>query len=260
MIWTAGKGGVYDNTNTRPNSITMGWSPNNGVSPAQLVIAIAPLINGTTSEMHVWFYRAPTPNYTVTEALLTPFHITKMGFTDGNWSYINAGGNGSIIKSVLSAHSNGNPVEAIFEFANLIYSSDHGQYQIILPLATNINYVGLNYAMTELNLPARFEFYGGVPANIQVYLSDRNQTTSSYLAYSVEALQPFFSSKTPLRELAYELPADNPAPVVIGFTNLDDTETYQQLQNLGFLLLGIGIPLAVSTAFEFGKEKSKSLK
>ncbi|MDE1852586.1 MAG: hypothetical protein KGI38_02430 [Thaumarchaeota archaeon] len=256
-IWVSGNEGVIDHTNTGGNSIKMGWSPNNGVFPAELVIALAPLVDGAKSEMIVWFYHASHPNYTVTEALLTPFVITKMIPRDGNWSFANAGDNGSIIKTVLSADSGENPVEAYFEFTNLVYSSDHGQYQIILPLSGGVNNLGLRPAITKLNLSNNFDFYGGVPTIVQVYLSDQDQITSSYPAYSVEAPQPFFSSTTPLKEVYYELPAGNSAPVVIGFTNLDDIDNYQRSQNLGFLLLGIGIPLAVSSAFEFEKERSE---
>lgn len=247
---------MADNTKPMANSIKLGWAPNNGVFPAELVISLAPLINGTTSEMLVWFYHQTPLNYAVTEGLLTPFYITKLTPLGGQWSFANEDGNGSIIKTVLPAGSTENPLEADVEFTNLLYSSDHGQYQLYFPLSSRVNEFQLYSALSKLNM-SNFGFYGHVPTILQIYLSDRYEITNSYPAYKVESPEVSFKTNTPLQEVYYELPADNSAPVVISYTNPEEVENYQMSQNIGFLLIGLGVPTAIASVFEFLKEKSK---
>lgn len=256
-IWYSGAHGVVDNTNPTANSIDMGWAPNNGVPPVDLVISMAPLINGTsTSEMLVFFYHGSHPNYTVTEGLLLPFYITKMRNLSGDWSYANAGDNGSIIKAVLPATSNENPVEVYVEFTHLLYSSSHGLYQLYFPMQSRVNNFQLYSALSKLNM-SNFGFYGDVPTIFQIYISDRYQITNSYPAFKVESPEVGFKSDTPLQEVYYDLQANNTGPVVLSYNDPNEVIGYQTYQNFGFLLIGLGVPTTISSSFELFKERTR---
>jgi hypothetical protein len=192
--------------------------------------------------------------------MLLPYHITNgYGYDQGDWSYANSGNNGSIIKVVVDPAKQGRIIrtQAYFDLTDVTYTADHGQYRLYLPLTEGISFVNVRSALSALNASNALEFGQAAQLYFDLQTSDRNAITGSIPPFSLVNPESLFRSNYPLQQVEYNMTANHYSSIILSYTNSDDVDFYQLLQNVAFLLLGVGIPLTVGSAVDFSKERAR---
>ena len=195
-------------------------------------------------------------------SMLTPFWITNiLGEDSGesgldgltaNWSFHNVSNNASIIQYSVQPIGDcsvipcAGPIDASFTvaFNHLLFVDDHGKYTAIIPFE---GYPFRTVKMLPLTFSTLVDLTNKVNFNNE--FRDKQIITGSTPPYSYAC----FSYGLSKASLEYSYPSIGASTLTFTFEDPGEASNQQLAQALGFTLIGLGIPIAISTFVEWRK-------
>src|SRR5208282_5733032 len=148
--------------------------------------------------------------------------------------------------------------QAVFSFNNLPGKDDHGSYQVFIPFTGGIP--------SQLWEPVFNTYYFTYDQGVHNFLLDLDipwsyAVTSSFPLFitTKSQLPPFCCGvlQQPLQSLQYNLTGNT--SLSVSYENSTAVTQFMTEQNLELFYLALGIPLLLSSLFEFAKQSPKRI-